>query len=169
ITKALAAFERTLISGNSKYDKAMNAVAGVFLTESEVEGYNLFFGDKLQCKNCHSGFNFTDQDFQNNGLLENYDTDEGRARITGLSEDIGKFKIPTLRNVELTAPYMHDGSIGTLNEVIDFYMSGGSNHPNKNNLIQAFTLTETEKQSLIDFLKTLTDETFINNPEWRNN
>lgn len=169
ITKAIACFERSLLSGNSKYDNVMHNVAGASFTPSEKNGYELFMSEALSCSKCHGDFNFTTYGFENNGLYENYDADEGRARITGLPEDVGKFKIPTLRNIEVTFPYMHDGSLHTLAEVIDMYISGGSNHINKSTLIKGFAISETEKQDLINFLKTLTDETFITNPEYLNN
>jgi cytochrome c peroxidase len=169
IAKAIAAFERTLLSGDAKYDKVMRKEAGYTFTPSEQAGYNLFFHDeRLQCKSCHGGFTFTNSDFYNNGLYEQYVTDEGRARITGLSEDVGKFKVPTLRNISLTAPYMHDGSMPTLDAVITFYISGGNEHMNKSDLIKPISLSDEEKQNLIAFLHTLTDDTFITNPEWIN-
>lgn len=165
ITRAIASFERTLISGNSKYDKALRAEPGVFFTESELQGYNLFTGNVLNCSKCHSGFNFTDNSFQNNGLYTDYSNDEGRAEITGLNSDIGKFRVPTLRNIAITGPYMHDGSVYSLHDVIRFYASGGSDHINKNTLISGFSLSAEEEQNLIDFLNTLTDEDFISNAD----
>ncbi|MFN0276423.1 MAG: cytochrome-c peroxidase [Chitinophagales bacterium] len=169
ITKAIASFERSLLSGNSKYDSVMNDISGKTFTASEKNGYDLFMSDALNCSKCHSGFNLTNYSFENNGLYEVYDEDEGRAEITGSPEDIGKFKIPTLRNVEITFPYMHDGSLQTLEDVINMYADGGSDHPNKSRLVKGFSITESEKQDLINFLKTLTDETFITNPEFMNN
>lgn len=163
ITRAVAAFERTLISGESKYDQSLRFSTGVFLTESEQEGEELFFSDALHCSSCHSGFNFTNNGFENNGLYSDYSSDEGRERITNNPGDEGKFKVPTLRNIALTAPYMHDGSLNTLEEVIEHYMSGGSDHINKSELIQPFVLSESEKVALIDFLNTLTDNDFISN------
>jgi cytochrome c peroxidase len=126
----------------------------------------LFF-DELECAECHSGFNFTNFSTQNNGLYEVYE-DTGRMRATKLEEDRAMFKVPTLRNIELTAPYMHDGSIATLDEVIDHYQSGGKNHVNKSDKIQPFTLTKREKKDLINFLKCLTDDDFISNPDFSN-
>ena len=112
-------------------------------------------------------FNFTNYAFENNGLYENY-VDPGRFRLTGQESDRAKFKVPTLRNVELTAPYMHDGSMEILEEIILHYESGGKDYPNKSGLIEPFTLTETERNELVLFLKTLTDESFINNPLFKN-
>lgn len=159
LTRAIAAYERTLISGNSKYDQQVLQGQNVF-TASELNGYQLFL-DK-GCANCHSGVNFTDYDFHNVGLYQNY-SDIGRKRVTTLDADEGKFKTPTLRNIELTAPYMHDGSLTTLEEVVDFLNTGGENHPNKSSLIQPLNLTNQEKTDLVNFLKTLTDWDFIQN------
>ena len=166
ITRAISTFERSMISGNSRYDQYFFQNQSNVLSEAEIRGMDLFFGEKTGCSNCHNDFNFTNYEFENNGLYEDY-PDPGRFRLTGDENDRAKFKVPTLRNIELTAPYMHDGSIGTLEEVISHYETGGNNHPNKSDLIQPFTLTETERSELILFLKTLTDETFVNNPLYK--
>ena len=155
ITRALAAFERTLISGNSNYDKNR-------MTASERDGKALFFSDSLVCSTCHGTFLFTNQGIENNGLYAQY-PDSGRYILTHLQEDIGKFKVPTLRNIELTAPYMHDGSILNLEEVISHYASGGKSHFNQSSLVTEFTLTNVEKANLIAFLYSLTDDEFIAN------
>lgn len=159
LTRAIAAFERTLLSGNSRYDQFINGNASA-LNESEIRGMNLFFSNKTQCSQCHSGFDFTNYDFKNIGLYETY-ADTGRERITLNPTDKGKFKTPTLRNVAVTAPYMHDGSLATLEEVIEHFNSGGKNHPNKDPLIRPLHLTSQEKTDLVNFLKALTDETFL--------
>ena len=166
ITRAIASFERTLISGNSRYDKYNYQNQLGALTSSELNGMNLFFSNDLKCAQCHSGFNFTNNLFENNGIYLNY-VDSGRARITLNTNDAGKFKVPTLRNVELTAPYMHDGSFSTLEDVIDHYSSGGKGHRNQSNLVAGFSITATEKNDLINFLKSLTDHEFINNPNFK--
>ncbi|MCU0431261.1 MAG: c-type cytochrome [Cytophagaceae bacterium] len=168
--KAIACFERTLVSGNSRFDFYFYYKQPVF-SESEERGYKLFFDGnyKLHCASCHGGFNFTNQSFQNNGLYESY-ADQGRYLITNLERDKGKFKVPSLRNVELTAPYMHDGSLKTLEEVVEHYASGGKNHPNKSphvHIHQAYQLTEQDKVDLVNFLKTLTDRDFIYKREHR--
>jgi cytochrome c peroxidase len=163
ITRALATFERTLISGYSPYDQYQNYNKTNALTTAEIRGMNLFFSNKTNCSTCHSGFNFTNYAFENNGLYKYY-PDVGRFRLTNNPADSALFKVPSLRNIELTAPYMHDGSIATLADVVEHYQSGGENHFNKNNLIQPLNLTNTEKQDLVAFLKSLTDESFINNP-----
>ncbi|MCB9286744.1 MAG: cytochrome-c peroxidase [Lewinellaceae bacterium] len=162
LTRALASFMRTLISGNSRYDRYINEDE-TSMNELEKTGMALFFGEKAECGNCHHGFNFTDNSFRNNGLYATYQ-DPGRQRITLDAEDIGKFRVPTLRNIALTAPYMHDGSLPTLEAVIEHYDSGGSAHPNKDTLIHPLHLSEAEKRSLIAFLGALTDSTFITNP-----
>ncbi|MCB0479036.1 MAG: c-type cytochrome, partial [Crocinitomicaceae bacterium] len=151
LTRAIAAYERTLISGNSPYDQHFLQGKNV-LNASELNGYQLFV-DK-GCVNCHSGFNFTDNDFHNVGLYLNY-TDIGRKRVTTLDADEGKFKTPTLRNVELTAPYMHDGSLATLEDVVEFLNTGGEAHPNKSTFIQPMNLTSQEKTDLVNFLRSL--------------
>ena len=163
LTRALSTFERSLLSGDSRYDKYFFQNNNNILTDAEIRGMDLFFGEKTGCSNCHNDFNFTNYAFENNGLYDNY-SDPGRFRLTGDENDRAKFKVPTLRNIELTAPYMHDGSMETLEEIILHYESGGKNYPNKSDLLQPFTLTETERNELILFLKTLTDESFISNP-----
>lgn len=163
ITRALACFERSLLSGNSSYDRYLHHTDSDAMSASAIRGMDLFFSQKTQCSQCHSGFNFTNYSFANNGLYENY-PDEGRYLLTREMTDLALFKVPSLRNVELTAPYMHDGSISTLKEVINHYQSGGKNHSNKSPLIQPLSLSESEQEDLIAFLKALTDDTFINNP-----
>lgn len=158
LTRAIAAYERTLISGNSKYDLSKNGL--VELSASEKNGEKLFFSDELQCGTCHSGTFFTDNKFYNTGLYANY-IDEGLKRVTTKEEDVGKFVTPTLRNVEYTGPYMFDGSLKTLEEVIDHFASGGKNHINKSDLFTGFTITESEKQDLIAFLYTLSEKAVI--------
>lgn len=165
ITRALAAFQRTMISGKSKYDKVMRGEA-TFSTQ-EKRGYDLFTSEKANCSNCHSGFNFTNGKFMNNGLYLDYSKDTGRQRVTIDSADIGKFRVPSLRNVELTAPYMHDGSLASLEDVITHYKSGGQPHPNKSSTLRPIALNENETADLLIFLKTLTDNTFINNSDFR--
>jgi len=163
ITRALGAFQRTLVSSNSTYDQYLAGKTS--LNQTELLGKDLFFG-KANCSSCHSGFDFTEYEFENNGLYAQFE-DVGLFRVSSDSSDIGKFKIPTLRNIELTAPYMHNGSLKTLTEVIDHYNSGGTNHPNKSELIIPLHLSAEEKASLKAFLKTLTDQSFINNPAYR--
>ena len=159
ITHAIASYERTLISGNSRYDKFAFQGDSSALNEEEKNGMDLFF-NKLYCTECHSGFNFTNQSLTNNGLYVNY-PDSGRIRLTGLESDRAVFKVPTLRNIGVTSPYMHDGSKATLAEVIAHYSIGGESHANKNAVIIPFALSEKEQQELLAFLHSLTDSTFI--------
>jgi len=163
ITRALACFERSLLSGYSLYDQFVNHNKAAALTTAQIRGMNLFFSDRTNCATCHSDFNFTNYAFENNGLYEDYE-DEGRFKLTGEEVDRALFKVPTLRNIALTAPYMHDGSFGTLEAIIDHYNSGGKNHPHKSELIQPLSLSESEKNDLKKFLISLTDEHFVNNP-----
>ena len=167
ITRALACFERSLLSGYSFYDQYIEHDKASAMSTSAIRGMELFFGDRTKCSQCHSGFNFSNYAFENNGLYEEYE-DLGRFRLTGNEEDRALFKVPSLRNIELTAPYMHNGSLHTLEEVIEHYQSGGKNHPHKSDLIQPLDLNLSEQNDLIEFLKSLTDETFINNPLFRN-
>lgn len=164
ITRALAAFQRTLISGEARFDRAERGEA--LLTPSEARGRDLFFSERTNCGNCHGGFNFTLNEFENNGLYADYE-DQGRRRVTLDPADEGKFRVPTLRNVALTAPYMHDGSLPGLEAVIDHYDRGGSGHPNQSPLVRPLNLTEQEKADLLAFLQTLTDTAFIENPAFR--
>ena len=162
IFDAVVAFERTLVSYNSPYDKYVQGDTSA-LTASEKRGLDIFFGEKAECFHCHGGFNFTDESFRNNGLYAT-STDVGRFEVTGLASDIGKFKVPSLRNQEVMGPYMHDGSLETLEEVVDHYSSGGKGHVNQSNLVRPFTLSAREKEDLINFLKALTDQDFLTNP-----
>ena len=163
ITRALATFERTLISSNSPYDQFVTRGKTDALSGEEQAGMALFFSDRLQCSTCHGGFNFTDYRFANNGLDTAY-ADIGRMRFSGKESYRGLFKVPSLRNVAVTGPYMHDGSIATLQEVVAHYNSGGALHPNKSPLIQPLNLSASEKQQLVAFLFALTDSAFISNP-----
>lgn len=193
ITRAVATFERTLISGNSKYDQYLQGKA-VF-TDSEKRGLELFNGEKAECFHCHAGFNFNDQvvhastqvldtPFHNTGLYNIGGTgafptgNQGLYEMTENPSDRGKFRAPSLRNVEVTAPYMHDGSVATLEEVLDFYAASGRNitsgpyagdgrlNPNKDPLIARIDLTQQDKTDLVAFLKTLTDHEFLTNPKF---
>lgn len=166
ITRAIATFERSLISGNSAFDAYYYQNKEMALNDLQKEGYELFMNSKTSCFQCHSGFNFTTYDFENNGLYTEYN-DPGRYRLTNKEEDKARFKIPSLRNIELTAPYMHDGSISTLKEVVQHYNQGGKSHPNKSQYIRALNLTIQEQNSLIAFLESLTDKSFITNQNYQ--
>ena len=158
ISNAIATYERTLISGNSRYDKFMFHKDSSALSNKEIRGMRLF--DKLNCISCHSGFNFSNGEVVNNGLYENYD-DLGKMRVTLDPKDRGSFKVPTLRNIALTSPYMHDGSLKTLEEVINHYAKGGENNENKDKRVVPFKLNDEEKLELMAFLQSLTDSSFI--------
>jgi cytochrome c peroxidase len=167
ITRALSQFERSMISGQSFYDLEYNYNIEGSMSDSAIKGKALFDSERTSCSTCHSGFNFSNYSFQNNGLYDEY-PDNGRERLTQNPNDKALFKVPSLRNAEVTGPYMHDGSIATLAEVIVHYNSGGSNHINKNSLIEPLNLTETEGADLLAFLKSLTDQKFITNKNLSN-
>ena len=166
ITRALSTFQRTMVSGNSAYDKYIYQGNQSALNSSEKRGMELFLSSRTNCSSCHGGFNFTNYSFENNGLDSIY-ADNGRFRLTNDSADEALFKVPSLRNVGLTAPYMHDGHFSTLAEVVEHYNSGGENHKNKSSLIQPLTLSQAEKDELLAFLNSLTDYSFINDLKWQ--
>lgn len=168
ITRSIACFERTLVSGQSRYDRYFFQGKNETLTAAEKRGMDLFFSEKTDCSQCHTGFNFTNYAFENNGLYAEY-PDPGRFRLTELESDRARFKVPTLRNVALTAPYMYDGSMLTLEAVVEHYNSGGHPHPNKSALVRPLALTAGEKADLVAFLRSLTDDAFVNNPKFRQN
>ncbi|MCP3932798.1 MAG: cytochrome-c peroxidase [Bacteroidetes bacterium] len=168
--KALSQFVRTLISSNSKYDKVLSNQAGVFFTDAEYTGYELFNSEDGDCFHCHGGILFTDNLFHNNGL-DTQPSETGLSAITNNPDDLGKYKAPTLRNLAFTAPYMHDGRFQTLEEVIDFYSEGLQNSPTVDPLMKnvhqgGVLLTDYEKECLLAFLLTLTDTDFTINPEF---
>jgi cytochrome c peroxidase len=194
IIDAIATFERTLLSFNSPYDKYLRGESNNF-GDSQKRGMTLFFSEKSECFHCHGGFNFSDssvhenattlaQRFHNNGLY-NIDgkggypkTDRGLYDMTSHKDDMGKFKAPTLRNIAVTAPFMHDGSIDTLEGVLAHYVNGGTNkrsgknkgfgsaNPFKSEFVPGLELSEQDKTDLLNFLRSLTDETFLNNPDF---
>ena len=165
--QALSQYMLTLVSANSRYDKYVRN-EGVTFTADELAGKQLFV-DK-GCANCHSGELFSDGKFRNNGLSLTFGTDLGRGRITEAQEDYYKFKVPSLRNVEKTFPYMHDGRFRTLEAVLDHYAEGVADTPNLDPLLKrngqlGIAMTADEKAKVIAFLKTLTDEEFLKNPQ----
>lgn len=166
ITRGLSAFERTFVSNQSKFDFFLQGASQ--LSESETNGLTLFMGNKANCIQCHSGFNFSNYQFENNGasyLLK----DSGRYRLTKNVNDIGLFKVPTLRNIELTGPYMHDGSIASLSDVLLAYNEGGTKNTYRNEQwIKPLKLTSQELKDLELFLRTLTDYSFTNNTNFTN-
>lgn len=195
VTRALASFERTLISGRSPYDRYVYDRDHDALSDSARRGMDLFFGEKFECFHCHGGYTFMDSasdensafreaNFHNTGLY-NLDArgsypagNQGLYELSGKDRDRGRFRTPSLRNIALTAPYMHDGSIATLEEVLLHYARGGrkvdagpnagdgSMNPNKSLFVRPFLMTEDEKRDVIEFLRALTDEEFLSDPRF---
>lgn len=195
VTKAIASFERTIMSGDSPYDVYQRGDDPNAISPSAKRGEALFFSERLECFHCHGGFNFTgaldyfgkgftEIEFHNTGLYNlkgkhsypapNY----GIYEFSGNEDDVGKFKAPTLRNIAVTAPYMHDGSVSTLEAAIDHYSAGGRtiktgpnagvgfNNPNKSEFIKSFELTPGDKADLLAFLRSLTDRSLLTNPQY---
>jgi cytochrome c peroxidase len=186
IARAIASFERTLISGHSAFDRYVFDDDGSGMSAAARRGMALFYSERIGCAQCHSGINFcgplrtrrqpeVEPAYANTGL---YNTDghgayppdaPGIGAVTGSAQDQGRFRVPTLRNVAVTAPYMHDGSVGTLAEVIDHYAAGGRQAPlgptTRNSYrdprIRAFTVSAQEKADLVAFLESLTDDAFL--------
>ncbi len=158
VVKAIAAFERTVLSGNSKFDQLEYAGDEKALSESAKRGLVLF-RDKARCATCHGGFNFTDELYHNLGVgMEKPNPDLGRYEQSNQEKDKGAFKTPTLREITNTAPYMHDGRFDTLEEVIDFYDEGGIPNRYLDQEVKRLNLTVQEKKDLIEFLKSLEGE-----------
>jgi cytochrome c peroxidase len=197
VTRAIASFERTLISGNSAYDRYSRGDVDA-ISDSAKRGEELFFKEKFDCFHCHGGFSFSDQinhanqasgeePFHNTGLY-NLDLEgsypagnQGIYDLTKNRRDKGRFKAPTLRNIAVTAPYMHDGSIPTLDAVLDHYAAGGRtltegpyagsvgfNNPNKSVFVHGFQATPQEREDMLAFLRSLTDEEFLTTPKFAN-
>lgn len=162
--KSMGQFMVTMVSSNSKFDKFRRNEIGGTLSNNELAGYELF---KSKCAGCHATDLMTDNSFRNNGLAVNLKiNDVGRYRVTELVTDYYKFKVPSLRNVEVSAPYMHDGRFGTLEAVLNHYASGVIDSETldpilKENQTLGIPLTDTEKQQIIAFLKTLTDTQYL--------
>ena len=193
IVRAIASFERTLISFGSAYDRYTLQGDRTALSESARRGLELFFSPRLACSGCHSGFNLggnttwfrrepTALEFHNTGLYNlgrgRYpDDDNGYYEESGRKRDHGRFRAPTLRNIALTAPYMHDGSIASLEEVLDHYAAGGRTvhegphrgegrrNRYKSKLIKPLALSPDQRRDLIAFLASLTDHDFVTNPQ----
>jgi cytochrome c peroxidase len=169
LLKALGQFMVTMVSSNSKFDKFKRNESGGTLTTEEFEGYELF---NQKCASCHATDLFTDNSFRNNGLQPNPAiNDKGRYNVTNSETDKYKFKVPSLRNIAKTKPYMHDGRLFTLEAVLDHYDNQVVDMPTLDPLLRQGTatgipLTEQEKSKIIAFLKTLTDEDFLNNPKF---
>ena len=158
ITMAIAAFERTILSGNSPADRFDLGGEEDAISESAKRGLKIF-QTKGRCTRCHSGFNFTDEEFHNLGI--DWDTavaDLGRYSVNKHPGTVGGFKTPTLRDISHTAPYMHDGRLTTLEEVVEFYDQGGIQNPHLSNLIIPLDLTEQEKKDLVEYMRALNGE-----------
>jgi cytochrome c peroxidase len=197
VAKALAAFERSIISARSPYDRYHYGGDDSAVSDSAKRGEILFFNQHLSCFRCHGGFNFSDAtvsesnagreiEFHNTGLykiagLLSYPAPNvGTYEYTRIAADVGKFKTPTLRNIAITGPYMHDGSIATLEGVLDHYAAGGRtiesgpeagnghDNPNKDPLIAGFELSRQDRADLIAFLESLTDEEVRHDPRFAN-
>ena len=197
MTKALASFQRSLVSFKSPYDRYRYQGEQDAISPAAKRGEKLFNSERTECFHCHGGINFSDSivhenlaftevAFHNTGLY-NIDgkggypvPNTGINEITTKAEDMGRFKVPTLRNIKLTAPYMHDGSVATLPDAIAHYQAGGrtisegefagigSQNPYKSGFIKGFEITESEIKDLVEFLQSLTDEEFVTNPEYSN-
>jgi cytochrome c peroxidase len=155
IGKAIAAYERTVLAGDSPFDRYQAGERDA-LSASAIRGMALFEG-KANCRVCHAGFNFTDESYHNLGVgMDAAKPDLGRYEISKDERDRGAFKTPTLRNVSMTPPYMHDGSEETLLDVIELYDRGGVPNPHLSQEIKPLRLTETEKRDLVAFLEALT-------------
>ncbi len=156
--KAFSQYTLRLVSANSKYDKYILGLEGGNFSEAELRGLDAF---RQNCSSCHAGELFTDQSYRNNGLDSTF-RDLGRAAITEIPEDEGKFRVPSLRNVERTAPYMHDGRFNSVDEVLMHYRSGVTASANLDPILSnGITLTEEEVEDLKAFLLTLTDWDFL--------
>lgn len=197
VVRAIACFERTIISGSSPYDRWLYGGDESAMSASALRGMELFFSERLECFHCHGGFNFTDAvvhtgqslpeiPFHNNAL---YNIDDrggypegsrGLYEHDGRPQHMGFFRAPTLRNIELTAPYMHDGSIATLDEVLDHYAAGGrtiesgpnagvgADSPLKSVFLHGFELRAEERADVLAFLRSLTDPELLTNPRFAN-
>lgn len=166
LTRALAAFQKNITSFNSPFDRWYYGKDESAVNESVKQGFDLF-KNQLNCISCHTLPYFTNFQFENNGLLKNYD-DLGRYMVTGDSNDLSCFKVPTLRNITLTSPYLHNGKIEHIEEIINRYEKGGYEHRNKSKLVNSFDLTQEERISLLLFLESLIDTSFIQKLEVEN-
>jgi len=169
VVLALAQFFRTMNSGNAKFDRVLRGEDE--FTNQEYLGYELFFTERGDCFHCHATVFFTDNLMHNNAL--DTEPDPGYFTVTGDSLDFGKFKSPTLRNIAYTAPYMHDGRYASLEEVVEFYSTGLNKSATVDPLMKNLSkggvqLSAEEKSALVAFLKTLSDEDFIRNPDLAN-
>ena len=163
IQKALANFQRIIVSNDTPFDAYMRGDEAA-ISDAAKAGWKLFQSERLNCRACHSGFDFSDYSFQSNGYFDAY-PDSGRAIITRKPEDVAKFKIPSLRNVATTWPYMHNGSVASLCEVLQTYAKGGSGHANQSERIRKFELSKEEEDQVMAFLEGLTEQRFLEEDE----
>lgn len=190
--RAIASFVRGIVSFDSAYDRFLAGDAAA-MSGAQVRGMELFFSERLECFHCHGGFNFTDSSTHANAVVESVgfhntglynidsngaypDDNRGLLELTGERRDMGRFRAPGLRNIALTAPYMHDGSIATLDAVLDHYQQGGRNleegpyvgdgsrNPYKSVFVREFELSESERADLLSFLRALTDDSVTSDP-----
>jgi cytochrome c peroxidase len=197
VTRALACFERGITSARSPYDRYHYGGDDAAVSDAAKRGEILFFSQNISCFRCHGGFNFSDAtvtannegrdvEFHNTGLYNvpgafSYPAPNvGTFEFTKITADVGKFKAPTLRNIAVTGPYMHDGSIATLEQVLDHYAAGGRtihsganagvghDNPNKDHLVAGFPLSREERADLVAFLQSLTDEAVLHEPRFAN-
>jgi len=184
VTRAIATFERTIISVRSPYDRYRWSGDLSAISDSAKRGEILFSSsERGGCFQCHGGWNFSSvrvesrnssnrqndegAGFFNTGVSTYSAPNRGIYEYTQRAEDVGKFRPPSLRNIAVTSPYMHDGSLPTLEAVIDHYSAGGRmEHPNKSHILRRFQLTDAEKHDLIEFLKSLSDEELLHDPRW---
>ncbi len=194
--RSMASFVRTIISYDAPYDRYLAGEESA-LNDAAARGMDLFFSERFECFHCHGGFNFSDSTthanavveavgYHNTGLYNIHNSgayppdNTGLHDMTGKARDMGRFRAPSLRNVAVTAPYMHDGSIATLDEVLDHYASGGRRiqdgpfagdgkvSPFKSEFVRGFDLNKTERADLLAFLESLTDENVLTNERWSN-
>jgi cytochrome c peroxidase len=197
VVSALASFERTLISGGSPFDRYAYAGDESAISDDAKRGFELFNTERFECYHCHAGLNFTtayrdaaspflSKDYENNGLYDldgegSYPTaSPGLVESSNNPADRGKFRVPTLRNIALSAPYMHDGSIASLDDVLEHYAAGGRaiesgpdpgdgrTNPNKSQFVRGFSYDADEKRALLALLESLTDEALASDPRFAN-
>jgi cytochrome c peroxidase len=185
IVKTIAAFERTLVSGDSPLDRYLYRDDRQALSPSSLRGMKLFFSGRLRCAECHGTFNLSgpvtfegdkkvELLFHNTGLYDvdgrgSYpETDRGVFDVTHKTTDMGRFRAPTLRNVAVTAPYMHDGSVPTLAGAVMHYASGGKKSRYRSDRVRGFRISDVDRADLVAFLESLTDRTFLTNPAFSN-
>jgi len=164
LQKALASFVRSLVSGMSPYDRHLRGDDSEF-GPARKRGEALFQSEKVECFHCHPSGELTNEGYFNNGTYT-AGGDAGRQPVSGRVGDLGKFKVPGLRNIEVTAPYMHDGSLATLDDVLEQYAAGGRGDPTTDPLIEPFALSSDEKADLLEFLRSLTDPALLADPRF---